>query len=151
MEPVLRRIATARVVTCPASTPVLEVARVMREEHVGDVVLLDEEVPIGILTDRDIVVGVLAQDPEDLHRLVASDVALMPLVVVEDTRSVEEVVDLMVEEGVRRLPVVGGNGDLVGIVTMDDLTHHLSDLARRLSGIPSVQLLHERRQRSASR
>ena len=135
------QLATKRVVTAPPQTSVVQLARIMREEHVGDVIIVEDDSnkPTGIVTDRDLVVGVMAQDPDDLTRLLAQDVCLAPLYTCFADESVEAVVERMSIEGIRRLPVVDVEGQLVGIVTFDDLMRHLLATASRLIEVASVQ------------
>ena len=109
-------------------------AATLRDERVGSAVVLNARgEPCGIVTDRDLVVygfddGV---DPDD--RLV-NEVMAVDVVTVPPEADVLEVVGRMREESVRRIPVVD-DGDLVGIVTLDDL---LVLLAGELSGLADV-------------
>ncbi len=102
----------------------------MRDEHVGDLVVLDERqgkrVPVGILTDRDIVVGLLANDADQLWRLDVRDLLTHELSAVRMSDDVEHVLDQMRRKGVRRMPVVDEGGELCGIFTVDDLLGLLS-------------------------
>lgn len=105
---------------------VVEAAQRMREEHVGDLVVVHEGgtggvTPIGVVTDRDIVVMVVARGIEVLHGLVIGDLVTRPLVVAHTHEDSLVVARRMRENNVRRLPVVDGRGALVGIVTVDDL------------------------------
>jgi CBS domain-containing protein len=112
------------VVVVTAETPLAQAARLMREQHVGSLVVvaewLGERLPVGILTDRDIVVAVVAKglDPRTLD---VSDVASTGLLVVRESDSFEEALRVMREQGVRRIPVVTHIGALAGILTLDDV------------------------------
>ena len=116
---------------------VIGAAKVMRERHVGDLVVVDASVdaraPIGLLTDRDLVVSALAQDAADLTRLLVGDLLTRAVVSVSEDAAVAEALRLMRVHGVRRLPVLDADGGLVGLVTSDDviefLAEQLSDLA----------------------
>jgi CBS domain-containing protein len=116
---------------------VIAAAKVMRERHVGDLVVVDGSVdaraPIGLLTDRDLVVSALAQDAADLTRLLVGDLLTRAVVSVSEDAAVAEALRLMRVHGVRRLPVLDARGGLVGLVTSDDviefLAEQLSDLA----------------------
>ncbi len=115
----------------------LTVAKLMREHHVGSVVVAkkhdDRLLPVGILTDRDLVVEVVAAnvDPESLQ---AQEVMSFNLVTVDENRAMWEVAGLMQEKGIRRVPVIDNGGYLVGIFCMDDIleivTAELNSLAR---------------------
>jgi CBS domain-containing protein len=101
-----------------------EAARLMRECHVGSLVIvvdrLTERIPVGILTDRDFTVAVLAKDLDPRGLDVAEVMSADPFTVSEED-SVTDVLRLMRERGVRRLPVLTHSGALAGIVTIDDI------------------------------
>ena len=124
------------VVIVNGDAPLLEAARLMREHHVGDVVLVEEgpqgRVPVGIVTDRDLVVEVLAAGI-DPATLAVRDVVTNALVTALEQEPFEDVVKRMRRHGVRRVPVVNRRGTLEGILALDDivelLSETLSDLA----------------------
>jgi CBS domain-containing protein len=101
-------------------------ARIMRERHVGYLVVvaprpMDAKLkPIGVLTDRDIVVSVLAKDA-DVRALSVGDIMTRQPVVVEEDRSVGFALKEMRRIGVRRIPIVDGGGSLVGVLSLDDV------------------------------
>jgi CBS domain-containing protein len=100
-----------------------EAAALMREHHVGSLVVVDEgaqgRVPVGILTDRDIVVRGVAEglDPSVAR---VGDVASRTPVAVAPDQDLDEALELMAEHRVRRLPVVD-DGRLVGVVSQADV------------------------------
>lgn len=120
-------------------TALTEAARLMREHHVGSLVIVDESaqgrVPVGILTDRDIVVEVVAGEV-DPRTVTAGEVMQGELVTAREEDSLFDALRLMWRRGIRRLPVVTMAGTLVGIVTLDDLlgiaAKQLNDLARAI-------------------
>jgi CBS domain-containing protein len=123
---------TAELVTAAPSTPASEVARLMRDRRVGSVVLVDGGRPTGIVTDRDLTLGVLAAGaPADIP---VGDLASSPVVTVSPEQEVHAVAELMVDHGIRRVPVDDGER-LAGIVTLDDLIARTgdSDLAHDLA------------------
>ncbi len=101
-----------------------EAARLMREHHVGSlVVVVDrgaQRVPAGILTDRDIVVAVVAREL-DPAKLKVADVMSAGVFAVREQDGLAEVLRAMREHGVRRMPVVAPDGSLAGLLTIDDL------------------------------
>ena len=115
---------TASVVTADPATPVREVAALMRERNVGSVVLVRDGRPAGIVTDRDLALGVLAdgRSAED-H---AIDHASQPVVTGAPGMDVAAACELLVQHGIRRLPIVDGDR-LTGIVTLDDLAARTGD------------------------
>lgn len=117
-----------------------EAAQLMREQHVGDLVVVDEKsgrrVPVGIVTDRDLVVEILARGV-DANAVTVGDVMGSDLVTARETDGLYDTMQHMRAKGVRRVPVVDAGGALVGIVTVDDfldlLAEELTALARLVS------------------
>jgi len=116
---------------------IADAARLMREHHVGDLVVVEDRdgrrVPVGILTDRDLVVEVLAEGV-DLNDVDVGDVMSDALVTAREDDALSDTVKRMRLKGVRRVPVVDRTGALIGILTVDDLldllAEQVSDLAR---------------------
>lgn len=92
----------------------------MRDYHVGCVVVTAGAHPIGILTDRDIVVRVIAAGLDPATTRIA-DVVTYDVTTVSRDAEVGTAAKLMRDHGVRRLPIVTGDGKVTGIVTADDL------------------------------
>lgn len=138
------------VTVAPRGITVRVAASLMREHHVGCVVLVEEHEgrrrPCGIVTDRDIVVAVTALGL-DADVIRAGDVAAKELLEINETAGIAETVSVMRMKGVRRLPVVDQQGYLVGIIAADDI---LELLAGELSGLASM-VSHEHRRESAER
>jgi len=103
---------------------IIKAAKLMREYHVGNVVVVDakngERVPVGILTDRDIVIGIIAQDA-DIHRMLIEDVVSFQLVTVNEDDDLMATIKRMRLNGIRRIPVVNKMGGLVGVLAIDDI------------------------------
>jgi CBS domain-containing protein len=115
------------------SMSVNEAARMMREQHVGSLVVVDEtdqgRVVVGMLTDRDIVTSIVAKDVDP--RIVRVDDAMSrELVSVREEDSILDVLSVMRRKGVRRIPVVDANGALVGLVALDDMLGLVADELR---------------------
>ncbi|MDX1489329.1 MAG: CBS domain-containing protein, partial [Acidiferrobacterales bacterium] len=110
---------------------VREAAGLMRTQHVGDLIVIEERagkrIPVGIITDRDIVLEVIAKDV-DLDVVAVGDVMSFELTKASEEDEVLEAVKLMRAKGVRRVPVVGRQGALVGILAVDDLIELLQEL-----------------------
>ena len=132
-------VCNRNVVFVLARDSVADAARLMRERHVGSLVVVEgAEVrrPVGMFTDRDVAVGVVALGLDPETTLVAS--AMRPgLVCAHAFEPLERAVALMRDQGVRRLPVVDGAGKLVGVLAADDVIDHLagemSDIAIMVS------------------
>jgi CBS domain-containing protein len=135
------------VVITDKDTSIREAARLMREHHVGDLIVVEprenQNIPLGIVTDRDLVVEVLATEvsPEAVS---VGDIMSFELTTVREEESLWDALDCMRRAGVRRMPVVNENGGLAGIVTADDV---LELLAEGLTDF--VKIVKRERQREA--
>ena len=120
----LRDVCMPDVVYCGPATTITEAARLMRRKHVGDIVVVEDpegdRIPVGVVTDRDIVVEVLANELDPATNTV-TDIMRTPVVIADDGEDTAQAIERMRTHGVRRIPVVGTGGALVGIVTLDDL------------------------------
>jgi predicted transcriptional regulator len=138
------------VVIVDRATTILEAAKLMRSEHVGDLVVTDErngrQVPVGILTDRDMVVELLAEEIE-LDKVSVGDAMSYELLSVNEQDGLQETIVKMSDRGVRRLPVVDAAGTLVGIVTVDDLMELIAEQLTDLVRLVSNELVGERTRR----
>jgi CBS domain-containing protein len=135
-------ICNHNVATIDPSDGVTDAAVRMREEHVGDLIVVERRgnvhAPVGILTDRDIVVGVVAKRvPAD--SLTVGDVMTRDLLTVREDNGVEFALKEMRRCGVRRAPVVGQRGELVGVVSVDDVMQHLAAQLDRLADVIRVE------------
>ena len=146
----IKEFCNPNVVCAARETTVVEAARLMRQHHVGDVVVVDKvegrRVPVGIVTDRDIVVEVVAAglDPKLLK---LGDMLSEPLATVDEDEGYAATIYQMVERGVRRMPVVGPASELVGIVTFDDLLRQLATPLAELSELAGRERRQEMRKR----
>ena len=126
----IREICSRVVVVVEPHTDLREAARLMRDHHVGALVVIEKHdgptKPVGIVTDRDIVVAVVAASNVRPESLTVRDVMSTELVLAQDSDGVFEAVERMQDSGTRRLPVVTGDGTLMGIVTLDDVLRMLA-------------------------
>ena len=144
----LKEICVLDVASCGRDTGILEAARLMRQHHTGDLIVVDDpdgdRVPVGIVTDRDIVVEVLANGL-DLTGTKVAQIMSAKLVIAAAAEDTSDAMDRMRLHGVRRLPVVDHDGRLMGIVTLDDmLTLHAAQ-ATVLADIVSKEQHREHR------
>jgi CBS domain-containing protein len=109
--------------TVDSGVTVVEVARLMRDEDVGLIPIVESDRVVGTVTDRDIAVRVVAEgrSAEDVK---VADVASRELVTVDPDQDLDEALRLMAKHQVRRLPVVEEDGKLVGIVAQADVAMH---------------------------
>lgn len=143
-------ICTREVVHCERSESVALIAQLMRDYHVGDVIVVERKeskrIPVGIVTDRDLVVEVLAQGI-DPNGIAAKDLMYSELATAEEGDDVYEAIMRMRTRGIRRLPVVDADGSLVGVLTADDVTEFLAEELTEIARIVPRQ----RRQEGTAR
>ena len=121
----VKEAMTADVKTAAPSESLTDVARLMKQEDVGSVPVVDGERLIGVVTDRDIVVRGIA-DGSDPHAIKAGDIASRDVVTVRPDDNLDEALRLMAQHQVRRLPVVD-DGQLVGMVAQADVAQEAKE------------------------
>jgi len=134
------KVCNREVVFIHAQASVPEAARLMREYHVGDLVVIKEKtgkrIPVGIVTDRDIVLEVIAEGVS-MDDVSVGDIMSDNLVTARESDGLLETVKVMRAKGIRRLPVVNDDNELVGILSVDDLidlfSEQIVDLARLIA------------------
>jgi CBS domain-containing protein len=133
----VRNVCKRPVVTVTPGTDVVAAAKLMREKHVGFLVVVEPDAlatdgrPVGVLTDRDIVVSVVAREA-DPTALTVADLMSQGPATVEEGASVAQALQTMRRMGIRRLPVVGARGTLTGVLALDDV---LDVIAREVGGL----------------
>jgi CBS domain-containing protein len=136
----VRDLATHAVVTVSPETTLAQCAQIMRNEHVGSVVVVEPSAagrhdrPVGIVTDRDIVVEAIAV-ALDPATLTAADVMSTPLATVHEDDDILDALAKMREQGVRRVPVIAEDGSICGLVAVDNL---LEAMAEQLDAVVRV-------------
>lgn len=126
------------VITVAPTDDLIAAAHVMREKHVGYLIVSEpltarDRRVVGVLTDRDIVVAVLAQEV-DARSLKVGDVMTRNPLLIEQGQSIEAVLRLMREAGVRRVPVVDRSGALTGVLSIDDVLETIAEQLINIAG-----------------
>jgi CBS domain-containing protein len=119
MAQTVKDVMATNIVSCDPTTPLAEAARLMRDQNIGDVLVVENDRLSGIVTDRDIVVRCVAERP-DLSDAKLSDAVSGDVTTVEPDTTINEATQIMRELAIRRLPVVE-NGKPVGVVTIGEL------------------------------
>ncbi len=117
--PSVRDVMTTDLRFCPTDGTLIDAARIMRDDDIGDVLVMDGDELVGIVTDRDIVVRAVA-DGRDPRETRLREVCSTDLVTVTADDEAGDVIRVMRQRAVRRVPVLDG-GRPVGIVSLGDL------------------------------
>jgi CBS domain-containing protein len=119
----IAELMTQRPRAVTAQMTVREAARLMDEEDVGSLPVVDEaERLIGIVTDRDVAVRVVGRGL-DSDATVVGDVASRDVVALTPDHDLDDALRLMAREQVRRVPVVVRENQLVGMLAQADVAH----------------------------
>lgn len=130
----VRNLLQRPVLTLPPEASCVEAARLMEREGVGAVVVALEGRPLGIVTDRDLAVRVMARgrNPREVR---LREVMTGTPIYLSEQRGLDEFIATMREMAVRRMMVVDDEGQLVGLLALDDL---LLLLSRQLGALAEV-------------
>lgn len=144
-------ICTRDVIVANRKDSVLDVAKLMRKYHVGDVVIIDQHMdqnlPVGIITDRDIVLELVAREV-DIGSVMAEDVMSTDLLIAEENEQLTGLVQQMQSKGVRRVPVINAKGGLIGIVSEDDIIEVIGEQLSNLVSLTSRGVRREQTMRT---
>jgi predicted transcriptional regulator len=118
----VRDVMTPMPQTVSLETPLTGAARLMADEGIGDVIVVEEDTDrvVGIITDRDIAIRAVAEGMGPSTKV--ADICSRDLVALEPTSTVREALELMKGLNVRRLPVVESDQAL-GVVSLGDLSN----------------------------
>jgi CBS domain-containing protein len=115
----LQRFTRKEVVTISCDASARQAAELMRERHVGAIVVVEGERPLGMITDRDLALRVVAAERSANTPL--TEVMSRKLAALQVTDTIDQALFTMRREGVRRLPILDREGAIVGLVSLDDL------------------------------
>jgi CBS domain-containing protein len=116
---------TSEVKTATPSQSLTDAAKLMKQEDVGSIPIVDGQRLVGVVTDRDIVIRGIA-DGSDPNAVKVGDIASRDVVTVRPDDDLDEALRLMAQHQVRRLPVVD-DGQLVGVVATADVAHEAKE------------------------
>jgi signal-transduction protein with cAMP-binding, CBS, and nucleotidyltransferase domain len=120
----IKSLFTKEVVTLAPSASITDAARLMDENKVGAVVVVEQERPVGIVTDRDLAMALAVRGHSKDESV--QEVMTCPVTSMHDDEGIFEATQYMMDNAFRRVPVVNRSGRLVGLVTLDDLLVLLS-------------------------
>ncbi len=132
------KYARREVVTARPEDLVQDVAGQMDYYHVGCVVVVRNDRPVGLVTDRDLALTLLERrsgNGKDPGTVAVRDIMSKDPRTIREDEGFDRAIELMAGEGVRRLPVVGRQGRLRGIITLDDVFEELCKDMQVLGGL----------------
>ena len=139
------------VITITRDASIIDAAKLMRDHHVGCLVVVEnregQTEPVGILTDRDIVIEVIAEEC-GIADVSVGDVMSYALLKVNEKETVFDTAQRMRARGVRRVPVIRDNGELAGILALDDILEMLSEELTLLARLTSREAEQEQKKRA---
>lgn len=145
-ESTVKEIMTEFVQTIQANSSVLEASQIMVKLGIGSIVVTQRAQPVGMLTERDIVTKVTSQDLTP-SKVLVEKIMSNPIISIEPEEIISEAALMMSIYNIRRLVVVGQDGNLAGIVTSTDIA---SWLARnedyKNNALNAIARLHDMRQ-----
>ncbi|MCR6623569.1 MAG: CBS domain-containing protein [archaeon YNP-LCB-024-027] len=121
---------TKTIYTVDCNATVAEASKIMLEKNVGYLIVLDGGQPVGMISERDIVFKVVAlgKDPTNVK---VSEIMSKPLITVDPDATISDAVEIMVKNGLRRIPVVK-DGIIYGVFTTRDLAAHFKEYEDKL-------------------
>jgi len=120
----VKQIMNHFVVSVDSSVTATDAAKMMEDTGVGSIVVLDNNLPVGIVTDRDFAIKITAHSyPIDtpVRRIMSS-----PLISIDPNSDLWVASDLMSTRNVKKLPVIDDD-KVVGMLTSSDLVKHIAD------------------------
>ncbi len=123
----VKEVMTRDVCTAKKEDSLLNASRKMLEFGVGSVIIVEDGKPVGIVTERDILKKVVARNKVP-SKVRLEEIMSSPLITIKPTTSLREAADIMRKRGIRRLPIIDDDGNLVGIITDNDILSVAIDL-----------------------
>ena len=117
----IKEIMNQGIIAFTKNASLEEIAKIMKEQDIGMVLIKDEKKIIGVLTDRDIVTKILANQDEHIKEYYSANV-----ISIDQNQSIEKALDIMINHKVKRL-IVTDNRKVVGIVSLSDLINYIDD------------------------
>jgi CBS domain-containing protein len=135
MDSVLMKKARKPPVSVSRELTVSAAVRVMAEQRVGAVLVLDEGRAAGIFTERDLMIKVVLQNC-DPGRTSIAEVMTSPVVPIRDNANLEDAVRLMLQRHIRHLPLIDGEGKVQGMLSMRHLvSDEIDELQHSVRGL----------------
>lgn len=138
----IKNLAKHKVISVNLEMNVDEIAKIMKEHNIGNVVVVNEDnKPMGIITDRDIIIKVIADgiNPAEIQ---AGYIMTSNILVLDEYTPIQQVLEMMSAKGVRRAPIINSYGILVGIISADDLAILIAEELETYGKLLRKQIIH---------
>jgi CBS domain-containing protein len=119
-EVIVKEAMKTNIAIVNTTTSVLEAAKLMKNRKIGNVIVVENKQPIGILTESDILKKIVAEG-KNASDVLVRDVMSTPIIVIDPYVTLEDAMKTMGKCNVRRLPVIE-NDELIGIITQKDIS-----------------------------
>lgn len=124
-EEFVKEYMKSNVITVDKNTILKDVAKIMTENNIGSVIVIDNGKPVGIITERDIVRAIGKN--KDLNAR-AEDIMTASLITIKEDAPITGALSLMRTYNIRHLPVIDNNGNLKGIISIRDIARAIDDI-----------------------
>lgn len=143
MKDLVKDYMTKKVITIDSASRISEAAKLLRQHHIGSLIVTENGRPVGMVTDRDIVVKGVAEglslDLENVGKITSR-----PLITTGQNTPMVEIGGMMEKHSIRRVPIVE-KGKIVGIITRSDLARAAIIVPRLGLGVPEIYFIKEGR------
>ncbi|MEM0293233.1 MAG: CBS domain-containing protein [Saccharolobus sp.] len=124
-EEFVKEYMKKNVIVVDKNTTLRDVAKIMTENNVGSVIVVDNGKPIGIITERDIVRAIGRN--KDLNNK-AEEIMTSSLITIKEDSPITGALSLMRSYNIRHLPVIDNEGNLKGIISIRDIARAIDDV-----------------------
>ena len=124
----VQEIMTRRIETINSHEPVIEACRKYKEQKLGSLIVMEEDTLVGIITERDVIEKIILEE-KNPRQIPVRDIMTANVKTVNSLQTVEEAVEIMKKNKIKKLPVIY-NHIIVGIITENDITHALEILKK---------------------
>ena len=136
----VKEAMTKKVIVINPNTTIKDAAKIMSQYRVGSIVVLEDEKLVGIITELDIIWKVVASELDTKTTLVR-DVMSKKVVTINADQTLEDATDVMVENKIKKLPVIEGN-KIIGIITATDI---ISIQPKLIESLAKLMLFEEKK------
>lgn len=132
----VKDVMTKKVMTVSPDTSIKDAARLLADNHIGSLIVMEEKSVIGIITERNILNALAESEGNEIDSKIVNDAMTSYIISITPTSSVQDAVKIMAENKIKKLPVMDG-ATLIGIITASDI---ITNQPRLIKGIKSLWL-----------